>query len=243
MSDPKQEREATEEPPPQEIPDPHQEQRGSTGEHPWENRYENLWVEVEKREVKSTFRDVAAELKQKFGELARPSSSPDLAIPGQEPSRPEFPAVDEMSSDEEEEEGEPIMRPMAMARSAALRTIPEQRESGPEDSLSEPSTQACEAPDSDQDHDHGGGGGDDDITARDPGLLSEGPGISQRSRSPSPPPSVGSHTTDDGDSKDTLLSPVVTGPDPGSEIKPPSSEDDRWRAVDQERWSHAGLSE
>ncbi|GLD58997.1 ankyrin repeat domain-containing protein 26-like isoform X1 [Lates japonicus] len=74
------------------------EERGEAGDDvPWEKRYEKLWVEVEKREVKSTFKNVAEE-------------------------------------SSEEEEGEIIVRPTATARSTVLLTIPEQRESGLEDS-------------------------------------------------------------------------------------------------------------
>lgn len=85
---------------------------------PWEKRYEKLWVEVEKRQVKSNYKNVACELKEKFGEL-------------QDGERDE---PEDDTSDEEE--GEVIVRPTARARSTVLRTIPEQRESGLEDSES-----------------------------------------------------------------------------------------------------------
>lgn len=35
---------------------------------PWEERYERMWVENEKRELKTNFRNITAELKQLFGE-------------------------------------------------------------------------------------------------------------------------------------------------------------------------------
>ncbi|KAM8972070.1 ankyrin repeat domain-containing protein 26 [Pelodytes ibericus] len=38
-------------------------------EQPWEERYERLWVDHEKRDVKTHFKDITAELKQKFGEI------------------------------------------------------------------------------------------------------------------------------------------------------------------------------
>lgn len=95
---------------------------------PWENRYEKLWVEVEKRQVKSNYKNVACELKEKFGELLRPGAS---AEEDEEPGEPE-----EDSSDDEEEEGQVIVRPTARARSTVLLSIPEQRESGLEDSES-----------------------------------------------------------------------------------------------------------
>ncbi|XP_031138641.1 ankyrin repeat domain-containing protein 26 isoform X14 [Sander lucioperca] len=106
-------------------------ERGKAGNVPWENRYEKLWVEVEKREVKSTFKNVAGELKEKFGELlkSRPSAEEEQATA-------EFTSAEEESSDEDEE-GEVIVRPMARARSTVLLTIPEQRESGLEDSVTE----------------------------------------------------------------------------------------------------------
>ncbi|XP_072182873.1 uncharacterized protein [Excalfactoria chinensis] len=36
---------------------------------PWEERYERMWVEEEKRELKTNFKSVMAELKQLFGEI------------------------------------------------------------------------------------------------------------------------------------------------------------------------------
>lgn len=93
---------------------------------PWEKRYEKLWVEVEKRQVKSNYKNVACELKEKFGELLQPVAP---AAEDEEWGEPE-----EDSSDEEE--GEVIVRPTARARSTVLLTIPEQRESGLEDSES-----------------------------------------------------------------------------------------------------------
>ncbi|XP_034391748.1 ankyrin repeat domain-containing protein 36C isoform X1 [Cyclopterus lumpus] len=101
-----------------------------TASVPWENRYEKLWVEVEKREVKSTFKNVAGELKEKFGEL----------LESRHPAEEERAAAESTSAEEEssdEEDGEAIVRPMARARSTVLLTIPEQRESGPEDSVTE----------------------------------------------------------------------------------------------------------
>ena len=34
---------------------------------PWEERYERIWVENEKRELKTNFKDITAEMKQLFG--------------------------------------------------------------------------------------------------------------------------------------------------------------------------------
>ncbi|XP_039617341.1 ankyrin repeat domain-containing protein 26 isoform X2 [Polypterus senegalus] len=44
----------------------------------WEERYEKIWVEKEKREVKSQYRNVTAELKEKFGEIAL--KQPEVSI-------------------------------------------------------------------------------------------------------------------------------------------------------------------
>ncbi|XP_049929235.1 ankyrin repeat domain-containing protein 26 isoform X6 [Epinephelus moara] len=111
------------------------EERDGAGENvPWENRYEKLWVEVEKKEAKSTFKNVAGELKEKFGELLKSRRSAEDA-PEEEQATAESTSAEEESSDEEE--GEIIVRPMARARSTVLLTIPEQRESGLEDSATE----------------------------------------------------------------------------------------------------------
>ncbi|XP_024865989.1 uncharacterized protein si:ch211-272n13.3 isoform X3 [Kryptolebias marmoratus] len=109
------------------------------GDAPWEKRYEKLWVEVEKREVKSTFKNVAGELKEKFGELFQSRR------PAESATEDEATSAEEDSSDEEEEEGEVIVRPAARARSTVLLPIPEQRESGQEDSAAEsPDDSLCE---------------------------------------------------------------------------------------------------
>ncbi|XP_067446464.1 ankyrin repeat domain-containing protein 36C isoform X2 [Thunnus thynnus] len=107
------------------------EEKGEVGgEVPWEKRYEKLWVEVEKREVKSTFKNVAGQLKELFK-----SRSTAEDVTEEEQATAESTSAEEESSDEEEE-GEVIVRPTARARSAVLLTIPEQRESGLEDSES-----------------------------------------------------------------------------------------------------------
>ncbi|KAM6925877.1 uncharacterized protein PEZ65_009479 [Lycodopsis pacificus] len=111
------------------------EERNEAGDNvPWENRYEKIWVEVEKREVKSTFKNVAGELKERFGELPKSRRSAE-DVSEEERATAESTSAEEDSSDEED--GEVIMRPMARARSTVLLTIPEQRESGLEDSVTE----------------------------------------------------------------------------------------------------------
>ncbi|KAK5927659.1 hypothetical protein CgunFtcFv8_012792 [Champsocephalus gunnari] len=115
---------------------PSYEERGEASDGvPWENRYEKLWVEVEKREVKSTFKNVAGELKEKFGELLRSRQTAEVVV-DEEQATAESTSADEESSDEDED-GEVIVRPTARARSTVLLTIPEQRESGQEDSLAD----------------------------------------------------------------------------------------------------------
>lgn len=105
---------------------------------PWEKRYEKLWVEVEKKEVKSTFKSVAGELKERFGELFKSRRPPENTTA--EETSPSSSAEEE-SSDEDEV----IVRPAARARSSVLFTIPEQRESGQEDSAAEhPDSQSGE---------------------------------------------------------------------------------------------------
>ncbi len=110
-----------------------EEHREAGDDIPWEKRYEKLWVEVEKREVKSTFRNVAGELKEKFGELHK-SRCPAEDVTEEQQSTAESTSAEEESSDDE---GEVIVRPAARARSRVLLTIPEQRESGLEDSATE----------------------------------------------------------------------------------------------------------
>lgn len=111
------------------------EERGEMGDDiPWEKRYEKLWVEVEKREVKSTFKNVAGELKEKFGELFNSRRTAE-DITEEEHAMAESTSAEEESSDDEE--GDVITRPAARARTTVLLAIPEQRESGLEDSVTE----------------------------------------------------------------------------------------------------------
>ncbi|XP_026167942.1 ankyrin repeat domain-containing protein 26 isoform X2 [Mastacembelus armatus] len=110
------------------------EERGEASDDvQWEKRYEKLWVEVEKKEVKSTFRNVAEELREKFGELVK-STKHTEDITEEKQAMSESASAEEQSSDED---GEIFMRPTARAKSTVLLTIPEQRESGLEDSVAE----------------------------------------------------------------------------------------------------------
>lgn len=118
------------------------EQDENTDEIPWEERYEKIWVENEKKETKSQYKNVAAELKEKFGELEHKELGDLLEQEWKETQQDNEKEEEEVEKeadedDSSEEEGEPIVRPTARARSAILLPIPEQRESGLEDSQSE----------------------------------------------------------------------------------------------------------
>lgn len=117
---------------------PEEEERMNASDPPWEERYEKIWVESEKKETKSQYKNVTAELKERFGEL----ETGDLLEKDEEDGK-EAKGDKEVDTSEEEEadvedssedEDEPIVRPTARARSAILLPIPEQRESGLEDS-------------------------------------------------------------------------------------------------------------
>ncbi|XP_051548643.1 ankyrin repeat domain-containing protein 26-like isoform X2 [Myxocyprinus asiaticus] len=116
----------------------------NASEGSWEERYEKIWVENEKKETKSQYRNVAAELKERFGELEHKEpgdhSEQERTEGHQDDGEEEVEVSEVKETDDEdssEEEGEPIVRPTAQARSALLLPIPEQRESGLEDSQSE----------------------------------------------------------------------------------------------------------
>ncbi|XP_050954881.1 ankyrin repeat domain-containing protein 26 isoform X4 [Labeo rohita] len=119
------------------------EQEEKDDEIPWEERYEKIWVENEKKETKSQYKNVAAELKERFGELEHKEPTCELSDQewkeDEQDEEEEKKEVEKEADDEDssEEEGEPIVRPTARARSAILLPIPEQRESGLEDSQSE----------------------------------------------------------------------------------------------------------
>ncbi|RXM30151.1 Ankyrin repeat domain-containing protein 26 [Acipenser ruthenus] len=97
---------------------------------PWEERYEKIWVENEKREVKSHYKDVAAELKKKFGEICLEQSRAPSSISTHL-------RVDLNNEDDSSDEDE-IVHQMAKTQSGILQPILEQ-ESRLEDSITEPS--------------------------------------------------------------------------------------------------------
>ncbi|XP_019899773.2 ankyrin repeat domain-containing protein 26 isoform X1 [Esox lucius] len=102
----------------------------------WEKCYEKIWMEMEKRDVMSTYKNVAAELKEMFGEL--PAESTCEEITDEEFLAPTRTAEKEFS--DEDGMGEPI-RPLARVRRSSstivLLTIPEQSESGLDDCSTE----------------------------------------------------------------------------------------------------------
>ncbi|XP_059392524.1 ankyrin repeat domain-containing protein 26 [Carassius carassius] len=119
------------------------EQEEKSDEIPWEERYEKIWVDNEKKETKSQYKNVADELKERFGELEH--NEPPSGLSEQEWKEDEQYDEEEKKEvekevddeDSSEEEGEPVVQPTFRARSAILLPIPEQRESGLEDSQSE----------------------------------------------------------------------------------------------------------
>lgn len=119
---------------------PEEEEGINAGDIPWEERYEKIWVEKEKKETKSHYKNVTAELKERFGELEHKEPA-DVLEDGEDGKQDvgdeEVDVPEEKEADSSEEEDEPIVRPTARARSAVLLPIPEQRESGMEDSQSE----------------------------------------------------------------------------------------------------------
>ncbi|XP_058841817.1 ankyrin repeat domain-containing protein 26-like isoform X2 [Acipenser ruthenus] len=98
---------------------------------PWEERYEKIWVENEKREVKSHYKDVAAELKKKFGEICLKQSS--------EPSSISTHLRVDLNNEDDSSDEDEIVYQMAKTQSGILQPIPEQKESSLEDSITEPS--------------------------------------------------------------------------------------------------------
>lgn len=118
----------------------------NTSQSTWEQRYEKIWVEIEKKETKSQYKNVAAELKERFGEMEHtvqsgtvqdkePKEEKEEAnkVVKEDPDAPDGAGIEDSSEDEEEL----IVRPTTQARSLRLLPIPEQRESGQEESYSE----------------------------------------------------------------------------------------------------------
>ncbi|KAG8577524.1 hypothetical protein GDO81_010210 [Engystomops pustulosus] len=58
----------------------------SESDLPWEEKYENLWVDNEKKEIKSHFKDITAELKQRFGERSKKKKTSSKSNKSQEQS-------------------------------------------------------------------------------------------------------------------------------------------------------------
>ncbi|MBN3295306.1 ANR26 protein, partial [Amia calva] len=113
-------------------------QEGGPEAH-WEARYEKIWVEKEKREVKSHYKNVAAELKEKFGEIALKENMDDSCttlarlLHERDGTGTLLDVSEEDSNDDEE-----FAHSMAMAQSGVLQPIAEQRESSLDNSVTEP---------------------------------------------------------------------------------------------------------
>lgn len=112
----------------------------------WEQRYENIWVEIEKKETKSQYKSVAAELKERFGEMEQKvqcETAKDKEAAEEEEEANTYKRKDTVvpegpsKEDSGEDKDELIMQPTAQARRVRLLPIPEQRESGQEESCSE----------------------------------------------------------------------------------------------------------
>lgn len=121
---------------PPEIAEKDQEETERKHETTWEQRYEKLWVEVEKKDTKSQYMNVAAELKEMFGEIEQKlpkmfeQSHEEGAVEEEYKQHPEASeCVCENSSDNKEE----LVQPTARKRNVRLLTILEQRESDLED--------------------------------------------------------------------------------------------------------------
>lgn len=112
----------------------------------WEERYEKIWVESEKKETKSQYKNVTAELKERFGEVEWNEVCESACRVEMEGGEEQEEIIKEMMAGTEVPEGaseqdssdddeEPIVPPAPLARTKLL-PIPEQRESGLEDSCS-----------------------------------------------------------------------------------------------------------
>ncbi|XP_060742708.1 ankyrin repeat domain-containing protein 26 [Tachysurus vachellii] len=120
------------------------EENPSFNENTWEQRYEKIWVEIEKKETKSQYRNVTAELKERFGEMEkeqRENAQDKEANKEKEEANEDIIKDSDIQGaseeDSSEEEEELMVRPTTVAKRVRLLTIPEQRESGQEESYSE----------------------------------------------------------------------------------------------------------
>lgn len=93
---------------------------------PLKKRFENLWVEVEKREIKTSFRNVAGRVEEKFAGL-QPFTAENLIENKQT----------EYASTKEEIRNEEVVCPTDGARSIVHFTIPKLRRSNLENSATE----------------------------------------------------------------------------------------------------------
>ncbi|XP_064418014.1 ankyrin repeat domain-containing protein 26 [Latimeria chalumnae] len=111
-------------------------------EGPWEERYEKMWVEKEKVEVKTKFRTITAELKHKFGETCHKKKTEGSGLSEDDANKDysnesEGELIEEtiIKDDGQVEQGEcsDYLHPV-------LQPISEQKESSLEDSVKEPAS-------------------------------------------------------------------------------------------------------
>ncbi|XP_047675755.1 ankyrin repeat domain-containing protein 26 isoform X3 [Tachysurus fulvidraco] len=117
------------------------EENPSFDKNTWEQRYEKIWVEIEKKETKSQYRNVTAELKERFGEMEKEQRENSQDKEKEEANEDIIKDSDILQGaseeDSSEEEEELMVRPTTGAKRVRLLTITEQRESGQEESYSE----------------------------------------------------------------------------------------------------------
>ncbi|XP_040199686.1 ankyrin repeat domain-containing protein 26-like isoform X2 [Rana temporaria] len=92
-------------------------QESSDSDLPWEEKYENLWVDSEKKDVKSHFKDITAELKQKFGEFSKmKKKSPSKTSKSQEESSPGSQDLDKCIGQGAKTSGSIVMYPVSVEK-------------------------------------------------------------------------------------------------------------------------------
>lgn len=97
-------------------------QESSDSDLPWEEKYENLWVDSEKKDVKSHFKDITAELKQKFGEFSKmKKKSPSKTSKSQEEeSSPGSHDLDKCLGQGAKTSGSIVMYPVSVDKDKSL---------------------------------------------------------------------------------------------------------------------------
>uniref|UniRef100_A0A452IDB4 CCDC144C-like coiled-coil domain-containing protein n=1 Tax=Gopherus agassizii TaxID=38772 RepID=A0A452IDB4_9SAUR len=100
----------------------------------WEERYERMWVENEKREVKTNFKSITAELKQMFGEITGNEFQKTMPMEGtlQDGFSEELESIHEAPHNLTK----PISRIEGRSEFMDLCSVPEQKESSNENVIS-----------------------------------------------------------------------------------------------------------